>query len=65
MRKILVYIGFISVLLSCKSGKTTEKVQISDGNVTIRMDEYTHAFRNPMKGFREFFSPGLDNVREE
>lgn len=65
MRKILVYIGFISVLLSCKSGKTTEKVQISDGNVTIRMDEYTHAFRNPMKGFREFFAPGLDNVREE
>lgn len=32
---------------------------------TVSYDEYEPAFRNPMKGFREFFSPGIDRVREE
>ncbi|MFZ4402081.1 MAG: DUF4832 domain-containing protein [Bacteroidales bacterium] len=31
----------------------------------MKLDEYSHAFRNPMKGLREFFSPGIDKIREE
>ena len=34
-------------------------------NVTVSYQEYPNAFRNPMKGFREFFAPGIDRVREE
>ena len=33
--------------------------------VTVSYQEYPNAFRNPMKGFREFFAPGIDRVREE
>lgn len=33
--------------------------------VTVSYKEYTGAFRNPMKGFREFFSPGVDSIRKE
>lgn len=36
-----------------------------DKTVTVSYDEYQKAFRNPMKGFREFFSPGIDRIREE
>lgn len=32
---------------------------------TVSYDEYPSAFRNPMKGFREFFAPGYDPVRPE
>ncbi len=35
------------------------------GIVTVRLKPYADAFRNPMKGFREFFSPKVDRVRPE
>lgn len=34
-----------------------------DGIVTVKPFEYTTAFRNPMKGWREFFGPGVDAKR--
>ena len=37
----------------------------SEQTVTVSYQEYPNAFRNPMKGFREFFAPGIDRVREE
>ena len=37
----------------------------SEKNVTVSYQEYPNAFRNPMKGFREFFAPGIDRIREE
>lgn len=33
--------------------------------VYVTLEEYQPAFRNPMKGLREFFSPGIDTVRKE
>lgn len=33
--------------------------------VTVSYPEYTKAFRNPMKGFREYFGPGEDRIRAE
>ncbi|MCC8154052.1 MAG: hypothetical protein LIP01_07480 [Tannerellaceae bacterium] len=33
--------------------------------VTVSYPEYEAAFRNPMKGFREFFAPGRDRIRPE
>lgn len=57
MKSILTHIPFLFTLwvLSACSEKT----------VTVSCEEYPKAFRNPMKGFREFFSPGIDRVREE
>jgi hypothetical protein len=37
---------------------------LSNGSVRITFTEYQGAFRNPMKGLREFFSPGIDHKRE-
>ena len=37
----------------------------SEKTVTVSYQEYPNAFRNPMKGFREFFAPGIDRIREE
>ena len=40
-------------------------VSVSKEGVSVSLEEYNSAFRNPMKGFREFFSPGVDKMREE
>lgn len=32
---------------------------------TVNMEEYKSAFRNPMKGLREYFDPGQDRIRDE
>jgi hypothetical protein len=40
-------------------------VSLSRENVTVSFEEYKDAFRNPMKGFREYFNPGIDKKREE
>lgn len=39
-------------------------VVVKDGKVTVNPLEFIHAIRNPMKGFREYFGPGYDKVRE-
>ncbi|MDE5636141.1 MAG: DUF4832 domain-containing protein [Muribaculaceae bacterium] len=36
-----------------------------DGTVTVNPTPCSYAFRNPMKGLREFFGPGYDRVRDE
>lgn len=40
-------------------------VSVSQGEVKVSFEEYKKALRNPMKGFREFFSPGVDQKRQE
>ncbi|WP_290790036.1 DUF4832 domain-containing protein [Flavihumibacter sp. UBA7668] len=53
-------------LSSCKTVDTSGKdVLVEKGLVTVQLQEYPAAFRNPMKGFREFFQPGVDKIREE
>ncbi|HEY8397804.1 MAG TPA: DUF4832 domain-containing protein [Flavihumibacter sp.] len=56
----------LSALLSCGTGVSADqKLIVKNGRVTVKMEEYPSAFRNPMKGFREFFMPGIDKIREE
>ncbi|HEY8397803.1 MAG TPA: DUF4832 domain-containing protein [Flavihumibacter sp.] len=43
----------------------TPTVSVENGRVTVRPVEFTGAIRNPMKGFREFFGPGVDPIRPE
>ncbi len=40
-------------------------VSVSQGEVKVSFEEYKKALRNPMKGFREFFSPRVDQKRQE
>ncbi len=42
-----------------------EDVKVSGGIVTVTPIEYYKAFRNPLKGMREFFGPGYDARRAE
>ena len=48
-------------LADVELGRTT----VENGVVTVVPTEYYQAFRNPMKGLREFFGPGYDKKREE
>ena len=52
--KSIAIMSFAIVTISC-----------TDDMVTVSYDEYEPAFRNPMKGLREFFAPGIDPVRDE
>lgn len=46
-----------------ESGLTGQySVSVSKEGVSVSLEEYKSAFRNPMKGFREFFSPGVDKA---
>ena len=42
-----------------------ETIVVNDGVVSSRPYEYYNAFRNPLKGWREFFGPGIDRMRAE
>lgn len=42
-----------------------DEVTVVSGVVTVKPYEYYKAFRNPMKGLREFFGPGYDTKRSE
>jgi len=55
-RLSLLFLGIVA-LYAVVLGQANER------RVTITLEEYGHAFRNPMKGFREFFSPGIDQKR--
>lgn len=46
-------------------GGDTGSTTIENGVVKVVPYEYYQAFRNPMKGFREFFGPGIDKKRSE
>ena len=69
---LLGIIGLLAVV-SCKEEDfgvlppiTVEgDVEVRDGRVHVNPHEYTQAFRNPMKGWREFFGPGVDPRRAE
>lgn len=39
------------------------KASLENGKVQVQLTEYQPAFRNPMKGFREFFQTGVDKKR--
>lgn len=41
----------------------TGNARLENGMVQVQLSEYQPAFRNPMKGFREFFQPGVDKKR--
>lgn len=75
MKWIYFFIGimFCISLSSCKNKdngvlppvENIGTVKVQDGKVTVTPAEVSYAFRNPMKGLREFFGPGIDKVREE
>ena len=62
----------ILLLTTCKPSEeekhpvaNLDTATVSGGTVTIKPLEYYNAFRNPMKGWREFFGPGVDPKRSE
>lgn len=64
----------IALLVVCSCSKpadekspvvVTKDVIVEDGIVKVNPYEYYNAFRNPMKGWREYFGPGYDKKREE
>ena len=59
--KILV---FLALLIFCSCSGPGYRTDIRDGKVLVTMEETGEAFRNPMKGWREFFSPGIDRKRD-
>lgn len=75
MKKQLCIFLLLSLFLggSCKNDDHGElplpgndaSVQVNNGIVTVNPAPCTYAFRNPMKGLREFFGPGYDPVRPE
>lgn len=72
--KNLLYAAAAACLLVCSCSKpadddspavTTKDVVTENGIVKVTPYEYYNAFRNPMKGWREFFGPGVDKKRSE
>ncbi len=67
---ILSFVSLAVAICGCKENNNemaqiTETVTVKDGIVTCTPYEYYNAFRNPMKGWREFFGPGVDKKRAE
>lgn len=59
-----VFIGVISpVFMYGQDG--AESLSYSRDRVVLEPREYQGAVRNPMKGLREFFLPGVDKIRSE
>ncbi len=60
-----VWIVVLLLLVSCQERHSVDDhYQVKNGEVLVQLDEYPFAFRNPMKGFREFFQPGVDKKRD-
>lgn len=60
----------VLVVVACKPSDeekhpvaNLDTTTVEDGIVTVKPFEYYTAFRNPMKGWREFFGPGVDPKR--
>ena len=49
-----------TVLCSCSQPADGYRVERRGNKVIVHMNEYEPAFRNTMKGWREFFAPGTD-----
>ena len=67
-----IIIGFMLVLGINSCSKIDDDpvpiisdTQVKDGIVYVTPFEYTKAYRNPMKGLREYFGPGYDSKRSE
>lgn len=60
--KIVIISLCLLVLLQPATAQSNTAV-LKDGMVQVQLSEYQPAFRNPMKGFREFFQPGVDKKR--
>ena len=70
-----IFVIIISLLISYSCSKEDHGVlppiedevtiEVNNGKVKVNPKEYNFAFRNPMKGLREFFGPGYDKVRTE
>ncbi|WP_372931887.1 DUF4832 domain-containing protein [Mariniphaga sediminis] len=61
---------FVVVLAACSKDDDNPMADITDtevfdGVVYVSPYEYPKAFRNPMKGLREYFCPGYDTKRTE
>ena len=73
MKKVIVLISVLLAglaLQACQEDDNNmadvkDTVTVNGGTVTVRPYEYYNAFRNPMKGWREFFGPGYDAKRTE
>ena len=73
MKKVIVLISVLLAglaLQACQEDDNNmadvkDTVTVNGGTVTVRPYEYYNAFRNPMKGWREFFGPGYDAQRTE
>lgn len=59
MKKILLSI--LTIVFLSNYHKTFSQ----DGKIIINCTEYPGAIRNPMKGLREFFAPGIDKKRDK
>lgn len=59
--KFTVSLGLIACLQTAEA--QTGIARLENGMVQVQFSEYQPAFRNPMKGFREFFQPGVDKKR--
>ena len=63
---ISLLIPALFLCFSCgNSGTDTYSARTDGSMVHVTMAEYQPAFRNTMKGWREFFSPGIDRKRDE
>lgn len=60
----LLFVLPISCREQEKAPSVMETTTVENGVVTVKPFEYYNAFRNPMKGWREFFGPGYDKKRD-
>lgn len=71
VKSITILLVIMAFAFSCKPiddptpTPSLDNTTVADGVVTVKPFEYYNAFRNPMKGWREFFGPGVDPKRPE
>ena len=71
VKSIAILLIVFAFAFSCKPidepdpTPSLDNTTVTDGVVTVKPFEYYNAFRNPMKGWREFFGPGVDPKRAE
>ncbi len=71
VKSIAILLIVFAFTFSCKPidepdpTPSLDNTTVTDGVVTVKPFEYYNAFRNPMKGWREFFGPGVDPKRAE
>jgi hypothetical protein len=68
MKKSIIFPLFLLLIATACQQKDNPipivtDTNVKDGIVTVTPFEYGKAFRNPMKGWREYFGPGYDTKR--